>query len=65
MTPLAVTGIGVVSPVGVGFEAFREALGDPTAARKRAFGVRYVSRWRRHSAMLTRVDRSIARNDFE
>jgi len=35
--PLAITGLGVVSPVGVGREAFVAALGDPSAAAKSAF----------------------------
>ena len=35
---LAVTGLGVVSPLGVGHAAFREALGDAKAAQARAFG---------------------------
>lgn len=38
MKPLAITGLGVVSPLGVGREAFVAALGDPEAARERAFG---------------------------
>lgn len=38
MKPLAVTGIGVVSPFGVGWEPFRAALSDPDSAAKRAFG---------------------------
>ncbi len=38
MKPLAVTGLGVVSPLGVGREAFFESLGDADAARERAFG---------------------------
>lgn len=40
MTPLAVTGLGVVSPVGVGHAAFREALADADGARRKAFGGR-------------------------
>jgi 3-oxoacyl-(acyl-carrier-protein) synthase len=36
--PLAVTGLGVVSPLGIGREAYFAALGDPAAARARAFG---------------------------
>lgn len=37
MKRLAITGIGVVSPFGVGWETFREALVDPAAARASAF----------------------------
>ena len=37
MEPLAITGLSVVSPVGVGREAFFAALSDPEAAKKRAF----------------------------
>lgn len=37
MTPLAITGVGVVSPIGSGWSAFRAALNDPEAARRRAF----------------------------
>lgn len=38
MKPLAVTGVGVVSPVGLGASALDEAYADPAAARERAFG---------------------------
>ncbi len=38
MEPLAITGAGVVSPFGVGWSAWREALSDPLAAQGRAFG---------------------------
>jgi 3-oxoacyl-(acyl-carrier-protein) synthase len=38
MLPLAITGFGIVSPVGIGRSAFVEALGDPDAARRKAFG---------------------------
>lgn len=38
MKALAVTGVGVVSPLGVGWEAFRDALADPDAAQRQAFG---------------------------
>lgn len=37
MQPLAITGLSVVSPVGVGRAAFFEALRDPEAAKQRAF----------------------------
>jgi 3-oxoacyl-(acyl-carrier-protein) synthase len=37
MLPLAITGLGVVSPIGIGRAAFLEALRDPEAARRRAF----------------------------
>ena len=37
MMPLAITGLGVVSPLGVGRSAFSEALRDPRSARQRAF----------------------------
>jgi 3-oxoacyl-[acyl-carrier-protein] synthase II len=37
MKPLAVTGYGIVSPFGIGREAFRAALADPLAARDHAF----------------------------
>lgn len=37
MQPLAITGLGVVSPLGIGRERFLEALRDPEAARRRAF----------------------------
>jgi 3-oxoacyl-[acyl-carrier-protein] synthase II len=36
--PLAITGLGIVSPLGVGREAFLAALRDPAEARKTAFG---------------------------
>lgn len=35
---LAVTGVGAVSPVGIGADALREAFDDPAAAAARAFG---------------------------
>ena len=38
MRPLAITGAGVVSPVGYGLGALREAFADPERARERAFG---------------------------
>ncbi|HEX6240580.1 MAG TPA: hypothetical protein VFZ61_06800, partial [Polyangiales bacterium] len=38
MLPLAITGFGIVSPIGVGRAAFLEALRDPDAARRAAFG---------------------------
>jgi 3-oxoacyl-(acyl-carrier-protein) synthase len=38
MLPLAITGFGVVSPIGVGRSAFARALRDPEAARRAAFG---------------------------
>ncbi len=38
MKPLAITGVGLVSPVGSGFDALRDAFADPEAARARAFG---------------------------
>lgn len=31
MRPLAITGVGVVSPIGIGFAAFRDALAEPGA----------------------------------
>jgi 3-oxoacyl-[acyl-carrier-protein] synthase II len=37
MLPLAITGLGVVSPIGIGRAAFLEALRDPEAARRKAF----------------------------
>ncbi|MFW5924949.1 MAG: beta-ketoacyl synthase N-terminal-like domain-containing protein [Myxococcota bacterium] len=38
MKRLAITGLGIVSPQGVGRPAFMGALRDPEAARRRAFG---------------------------
>ena len=38
MKPLAVTGLGVVSPLGVGHAAFRDAIADTKTAQARAFG---------------------------
>lgn len=38
MLPLAITGLGIVSPLGIGRSAFVSALADPSAARQRAFG---------------------------
>lgn len=38
MKPLAITGAAVVSPVGIGASALREAFADPEAARAKAFG---------------------------
>lgn len=38
MRPLAVTGVGVVSPLGIGVEALRRGFADPEAATARAFG---------------------------
>jgi 3-oxoacyl-(acyl-carrier-protein) synthase len=37
MEPLAITGLSVVSPFGVGREAFRAALADASKAKQRAF----------------------------
>lgn len=37
MRPLAVTGVGVISPLGFGLAALREAFSDPERARERAF----------------------------
>ncbi|HEY6878920.1 MAG TPA: beta-ketoacyl synthase N-terminal-like domain-containing protein [Polyangiales bacterium] len=37
MKPLAITGLGVVSPFGVGRAAFAEALGDSQASAQRVF----------------------------
>lgn len=37
MKPLAITGLGVVSPIGIGRAAFVAALRDPEAAARRAF----------------------------
>ncbi len=37
MKPLAITGLGVVSPIGVGREAWNRALGDCDKARAEAF----------------------------
>ena len=37
MKPLALTGVGVVSPLGIGREAFFAALSDPKSAEARAF----------------------------
>lgn len=37
MRPLAITGVGQVSPLGLGLEALREAFADPEAAAERAF----------------------------
>ena len=34
---LAITGLGVVSGLGIGREAFHDALRDPKAARAKAF----------------------------
>ena len=38
MKPLAVTGVGVVAPFAIGFDAFVAALQDPAASRELAFG---------------------------
>ena len=38
MKPLAITGVGVISPLGLGHEALRDGFRDPDAARARAFG---------------------------
>lgn len=37
MQPLAITGLGVVSPIGIGRATFAAALRDPEAAQRRAF----------------------------
>jgi 3-oxoacyl-[acyl-carrier-protein] synthase II len=37
VTPLAITGYAVVSPIGIGRSQWLRALGDPQAARARAF----------------------------
>ena len=37
MRPLAITGIGFVTPVGFELDAFRAAFADPIAGRKKAF----------------------------
>jgi 3-oxoacyl-(acyl-carrier-protein) synthase len=37
MRPLAITGLGVVTPVGIDLASFRAAFADPAAARERAF----------------------------
>ena len=37
MVPLAITGLGIVSPFGIGRAAFFAALAEPEAAMKRAF----------------------------
>ncbi len=42
MERLAVTGVGVVSPAGIGFAAFCAALRDPSATKQRAFGGPYT-----------------------
>ena len=38
MSPLAITGLGVVSPCGLGRASLSEAFADPEAAAARAFG---------------------------
>lgn len=38
MKPLAITGLGVVSPIGIGRAPFRQALDSPSTASERAFG---------------------------
>jgi 3-oxoacyl-(acyl-carrier-protein) synthase len=38
MKPMAVTGVGVVSPIGLGVDALREAFRDSEASAVRAFG---------------------------
>lgn len=38
MLPLAITGFGIVSPLGIGRAAFTDTLRDPDAARRMAFG---------------------------
>lgn len=38
MKPLAITGLGTVTPFALDFEAFAAAFGDTAAARKKAFG---------------------------
>ena len=38
MNPLAITGLGVVSPVASGFDALQKALANPTRAASDAFG---------------------------
>ena len=42
MERLAITGVGVVSPAGIGFADFCEALRDPCATKRRAFGGPYT-----------------------
>ncbi len=42
MRRLAITGIGVVSPVGIGFHDFCQALREPQATKLRAFGGPYT-----------------------
>ncbi|MDB4987934.1 MAG: 3-oxoacyl-[acyl-carrier-protein] synthase [Myxococcaceae bacterium] len=37
MLPLAITGLGIVSPLGIGRSEFLAALSDPVAAKARAF----------------------------
>jgi len=41
MQPLAITGVGIVSPAGIGFAEFCAALRDPCGTKKRAFGGPY------------------------
>lgn len=38
MLPLAITGFGIVSPLGIGRESFEAALRDPEMGRRLAFG---------------------------
>ena len=45
MMPLAITGLGVVSPIGVGREAFCTALKDPYTAKRRAFSQPRSAGW--------------------
>ncbi len=42
MEALAITGVGVVSPIGIGFANFCAALRDPHATKQRAFGGPYT-----------------------
>ncbi len=42
MERLAITGVGVVSPAGIGFADFCDALRDPQGTKKRAFGGPYT-----------------------
>ena len=37
MKPLAITGIGIVSPFALSFASYRDALANPDDAQKRAF----------------------------
>ena len=38
MNPMAITGVGAVTPVGFGLDSLSAAFEEPAAAKERAFG---------------------------